>query len=279
MFEVFQFEFMRYALASSLLIGLTCSYLGLFVVLRKIIFVGIALAQISALGVAVAIFTDQNPTLFALLFTIVGVLIFAPNYGGRRLSPEAIIGVGFAASWAIAILVLSKAAHGEANMLNLVRGNVLSAGKNDLAHLLAVFIPVTIMHVFFYKNFLFTSFDPEMASTLNISSQTWNFLFYLSLGLVVAISIKVAGVLLTFSFLLLPAVTALMMGNNMRTNIILTLVSAVIAAFIGLVISFQADLPTGPTVVGVSFAIFILTMGTVNVLRFFNRRKIAVDGS
>lgn len=252
---------MRFALISSALIGIVCSYLGVFVVLRRIVFVGIALAQISALGVATAEFFDKDPMMFALLFTIIGVTIFAPRYGGKRLPTEAIIGIGFAAAWAFSILILAKAAHGEAHKLHLIRGNILGATGNDIMSLLYVFLPVAAVHGLFYKQFLFVSFDSEMASTLGIKSGFWNFLFYLTLGLVVAVSIKVAGVLLTFAFLLLPAVTALSIANSMRSNLVISGIAAIIASLAGCMISVQMDLPTGPTIVGCSFVLFVVVFG------------------
>ena len=258
MTDLLQLDFVRYALISSSLIGLLCSYMGVFVVLRRIVFVGIALAQVSALGVAAAIYFHQDPTTFALIFTIIGVAIFAPDYGGKRFPKEAIIGIGFAASWAFAILVLSKAAHGEADMLNLVRGNILGTTDRDIYQLLYVIVPVAILHLLFYKQFLFVSFDSEMASTLGVKSGFWNFLFYLMLGLVVSVAIKTAGVLLTFSFLLLPAVTALSVGNSMKANIIFSGLAAILSSLAGVYFSVQMDLPTGPAIVGVSFIIFMI---------------------
>jgi len=264
MLEMLQLDFVRYALLSSSLVGLICSYLGVYVVLRRIVFVGIALAQMSALGVAAAIYMDRNPTTFAVLFTIIGVAIFAPNYGGKRFSPEAIIGIGFVASWAFAILILSKAAHGEADMLNLVRGNILGVTGEDILSLFYVIIPVFIVHILFYKHFLFVSFDPEMAAALGIKTGWWNFLFYITLGVVVATSIKTAGVLLTFAFLLLPAITAISLADSMKANLIISGLAAIISSLAGVYISVKMDLPTGPAIVAICFILFL----TVYFIKF-----------
>lgn len=268
MLEIFQLPFMKSALISSILIGLMCSYLGIFVVLRRIIFVGIALAQMSALGVAAAVYFDKDPTIFALLFTIIGVILFAPSYGGKKLPVEAFIGIGFAASWAVAILILSKAANGEADMLNLVRGNILGTTSADITLLITVFLAAAAIFTLFYKNFLFISFDSEMAKTLGVKSGFWNFLFYLILGIVVAVSIRVAGVLLTFSFLLIPAVTALNLEKGMKTSFICSLLFSIAASAAGLISSFYYDLPTGPAIVGASFLLLIITAAGKGVLGF-----------
>lgn len=256
--EMFKLPFMQVSLAVSCIIGLMCSFLGVYVVLRRIVFIGIALAQMSALGVAVAVYWDQNPALFAFFFTILGIVILSPGYGKKRIPPEAIIGIAFVASWAFSILILSKAAHGEADMLNLLQGNILGATKEDIIQLLAICIPVTAVHVLFYRQFLFTSFDPEMAQTLGIRSLFWSYLFFITLGLVVAVSMKVSGVLLTFSFLVMPSVAAILVGNSMRANFILSALTAVVSAILGIILSYTLDLPTGPSVVGVNFLLFLL---------------------
>ena len=270
--DMFQLPFMKMALAAASLVGVFFSYLGVMVILRRIVFVGIALAQMSALGVAVAIFLEKDPTLFALGFTIIGVLLFAPDYGGKTIPREVFIGVGFAAAWALAILILSKASHGEASMLNLVRGNVLATTMKDLKYLAIVLGGVGIVHLVFYRSFLFSSFDPEMARTLKIPSGFWNFLFYLTLGIAVAAAIKVTGVLLTFAFLLLPGATALSLNRGLKVSYIVAAISALIASSVGLVFSFSHDLPTGPSIVAVSLVIFIVVLSLCRGFDFIKNR-------
>jgi len=145
-------------------------------------------------------------------------------------------------------------------MLNLLQGNILGATRKDIIHLLCVFIPIAVIHTLFYRQFLFTSFDPEMASTLRVKSSWWIFLFFITLGLVVAVSIKVSGVLLTFSFLVMPSVVAIIIGNSMGTNFILSAITALASAFLGLIVSYKLDLPTAPAIVGVNFVLFILVV-------------------
>jgi ABC-type Mn2+/Zn2+ transport system permease subunit len=275
MLEMFKLPFMQAALAASCLIGLMCSFLGVYVVLRRIVFAGIALAQMSALGVAVAIYWDKNPALFAFLFTLVGIIVLSPGYGKRIIPPEAVIGIAFVASWAFAILILSKAAHGEADMVNLLQGNILGATREDIIQLLIVFVPVAAIHVLFYRQFLFTSFDPEMAQTLGMKSPLWSFLFFVTLGLVVAVSMKVSGVLLTFSFLVVPSVAALLAGSSMRANFIFSIATALASAVLGIMLSYRLDLPTGPSIVGVNFILFLVIAACKGLYVFFARSNAA----
>lgn len=270
--DILQMEFVRFALISSELIGVICSYIGVFVVLKRIIFVGIALAQISALGVATAVYLEKDPTLYAFLFTIVGVIILAPNYGGKRFPPEAILGICFAASWAFAILLLSKAAHGEASMLDLVRGNILGTTDKDIRSLLIIFIPSIIIYLVFYKQFLFALYDHEMADTLGMNSKLWIFIFYLLLGLVVSVSIKTAGVLLTFTLLIIPAVTALSIGNSLKSCILISILFSLLACILGCIYSVKLDFPTGPAIAACCFLIFIIA----NIIKFTIKKALTI---
>jgi ABC-type Mn2+/Zn2+ transport system permease subunit len=277
--EMFSLPFMQAALAAGLLIGLISSYFGVYVVLRRIVFVGAALAQISALGVASAVFLGKDPSLFAFLFTMAGVLILFNRSGKCRLSQEAIIGICFVSSWAFAILILSKAAHGEADMLNMLQGNILGVTRLDILRLAWVFVPVALAHFIFRKQILFSSFDPEMASTLQVKSGFWNLLFFLTLGLAVSASIKVAGVLLTFSFLLLPASTALMAGNNLKTVFVLSAGFAVAATFLGLMSSFHFDLPSGPAIAGTSLLLLLSVLAASRLIEFIRERAGSAAGN
>ena len=258
----------RSALYGSLVIGIACSVLGVYVVLRRIVFVGAALAQLSSLGIALAIWLSgrgialglaTHPIAWSLLATLAGVIFFSASGGGRgRVPPDASIGLVYAVAAAAGILLISKAVHGEAHDIFL-QGNILGITTKDLLVLVAVTVPVLVLHAVFYKEFLFVSFDRETARTLGYNVQFWNLLLYITLGLVIAFAIQFAGVMLVFNFLVLPAVTGLLLGGGMKTAFIGAVVSAILAAAIGFVLSVPFDLPTGPAIIAVSGALAGMT--------------------
>jgi ABC-type Mn2+/Zn2+ transport system permease subunit len=256
---IFSEHFMQMSLAASMIIGITTSYIGVFVVLRRMIFVGIALAQFSCLGLAIAAYFHQDLMTFSIVFTALGVVVMAPRDFARRLPSDAIIGIGLAACWALSILFLSKADHGDAEMLTLMNGHILGTTSQDVTLLLFVLVPVVLLHLLFFKEFLFTSFDSEMAQALGLPSRRWNFLFYLTLGITIAVAIKLSGVLLTFSFLLFPAALSLLLSEKIRTNLLISVALSIIASFTGVVMSFVFDFPTAPTIVASLFVFFLLT--------------------
>ena len=255
----------REALYGALVIGLACSVLGVYVVLRRIVFVGAALAQISSAGIALALWLAgagvalgdvTEPPVVSLLLTLIAVLFFASGARGR-IPADATIGITYAVAAAVGILLISKAASGEAHDIFL-SGNILGIRRRDTLVLLAVTVPVLVLHVVFYKELLFVSFDRETARTLGYNVRWWDLLLYLTLGVVIASAMQFAGVMLVFNFLVLPAVTGLLLSQSMRGVFFWSVASALVAAFAGFSLSVPFDLPSGPSISAASGALVLL---------------------
>ena len=256
----------RDALYGALLIALTCSVLGVYVVLRRIVFVGAALAELSSAGIALALWLSgmglaaglaTHPIALSLIVTLAGVVFFAE--GGTRTSvpQDATIGVTYAVAAALGILLVAKARVGEAHDIFL-QGNILGITRADTLVLLAVSVPVLLAHLLFYKEFLFVSFDRETARTVGYNVRRWNLLLYLTLGLVIAFAMQFAGVILVFNFLVLPAVTGLLVARSMGGTFAVAIGAAVVAAVVGFSLSVPLDLPSGPSIIAVSGVLTLL---------------------
>jgi ABC-type Mn2+/Zn2+ transport system permease subunit len=249
----------REALYGALVIGITCAVLSSYVVLRRIVFVGAALAQLSSAGIALALWLSgfaalaavgKHPTAVSLLVTLAGAMFFGLGGGRRLISSEASIGVTYAVAAAVGILLIAKAVTGEAHDIFL-QGNILGITRSDTLVLLAVGIPVLLLHAIFFKEFLFVSFDRETARTLGYRVVRWNLLLYFTLGLVITTAMQFAGVLLVFNFLVLPAVTGLLLSATMRGTIAWSVASAVLAVLLGFLLSVPFDLPSAPAIIAV----------------------------
>src|SRR5687768_14608910 len=251
----------RDALFGALLIALACSVLGVYVVLRRIVFVGAALAQLSSAGIALGMFLyglgiggelTHHPVAMALIVTMAGAIFFGIGGGGRAgVPPDAVIGVTYAVAAAAGILLIAKARAGEVHDIFL-QGNILGITHADTMVLLAVAVPVLLIHLVFYKEFLFVSFDRETARTLGFNVGFWNMFLYFTLGLVIAFAMQFAGVMLVFNFLVLPAVTGLLISRSMAGTFAVSILSGLIAAIVGFSLSVPWDLPSGPTIIAVS---------------------------
>lgn len=264
------------ALYGALVIALACSVLGVYVVLRRIVFVGAALAQLSSAGIALGMFLyglgiggelTHHPVAMALIVTVAGAMFFGVGGGGRAgVPPDAVIGVTYAVAAAAGILLIAKAKTGEVHDIFL-QGNILGITRVDTLILLAVAVPVLLVHLIFYKEFLFVSFDRETARTLGYNVRFWNLLLYFTLGVVIAYAMQFAGVMLVFNFLVLPAVTGLLLARSMRGIFSVAVASALLAALFGFSLSVPFDLPSGPAIIAVSGAIALLAWGARKVAR------------
>ena len=260
----------REALYGALVIAVACSVLGVYVVLRRIVFVGAALAQLSSAGIALSMYLSGvgiaagltgHPVAMALVVTLAGALFFGAEGGARGpVPPDATIGVTYAVAAAAGIVLIAKARTGEAHDIFL-QGNILSITGKDTLVLLAVSVPVLLVHLLFYKEFLFVSFDRETARTLGYRVGGWNLLLYGTLGLVIAFAMQFAGVMLVFDFLVLPAVTGLLLARGMGGVFFWSVASAVVAAIVGFVLSVPFDLPTGPAIICISGLLALLAWG------------------
>ena len=260
MVEVFRIPFMQHALLAGLLISVLCAFLAVFVVLKRIVFVGVALAQMSSAGVAMALLLGLSPTLLSLLFMLLGVAVFSIRSSEKKVPRESIIGIAYATAAALGILLVARSAQGESHMLNLLFGNILAVTPGDIHLMAGTFIGVGLIHCLFHKEFVFSSFDPEMAETLGMRARIWELIFYLTLGVTIALAIRTAGMLLVFAFLVVPGVFGLMLARVLKTAFVLAMIAAVIPVVLGLYMSFVLDLPSAATIVALSFLLVCLAV-------------------
>jgi zinc/manganese transport system permease protein len=260
MFEMFQLPFMVQAFAATVITGVLLSYLGVHVVGRGIVFVDLALGQISSMGVAFAMFIGTGLTSIPLIFTLSGALLMSfINIRDKRLKQEAIIGILYAFTSALTVLLISKTPHGDSDIQEVLFGNILSVSWQQITTIGIVFGIIALMHLIFFKNFFaltesFESGNVHLVGIFNI----WNFLFYISIGLAIVFAVKVNGVIPVFSYLIIPAVSAIMMAKRNISVIIIAIIISVLASFFGLNFSFHYDFPAGSSIVAVLGCIFIL---------------------
>jgi zinc/manganese transport system permease protein len=243
-------------LAACLVIVAIPSYLGLHVIAREVIFVDLSLAQMAALGGAVAALAGVAPDsttglFYALGFTTLGAALFAltRTHGRGHVPQEAIIGIVYVVASAAAILVADRSPRGAETIKDILVGSLLWVTWPIIARLAAIYAIVGVFHFVFRKRFLTISFQPETAIAKGWSVRWWDFLFYLSFGVVITFSVPVVGVLLVFSFLVVPAAIAFQFTRQIRPLSALSWLAGIMASAGGLLLSFRKDLPTTPLIV------------------------------
>jgi ABC-type Mn2+/Zn2+ transport system permease subunit len=267
MIEMLSQSFVLYAVIASVLAGGVSAYLGVYVLLRRVVFVGIALAQIATLGVAVGHLLGLHQAEAAFGMSLVGVTFFALQRGGGRIPRESAIGVAYAAASALTILCVAKNPLGEMDVLSLIFGNVLGVTEVQLYILGALAAAMILLHLLFYKEFLFTAFDPDMAETMGYRIHVWELFFYFVVGVVFSLTVSIAGVLVIFSYLVIPATAALVLNVSMRATFVVAVLLAMLAGAAGVFFSYTWDLPTGPTIVATLTAFLFLCGAGKQALR------------
>ncbi len=276
MFEMFQLPFMVQALEATIISGILLSYLGVHVVGRGIVFVDLALGQISSLGVAFAAFYGSGMTSIPLIFTLSGALLMSfISIRDKRLKQEAIIGIIYAFASALTVLYISKTPHGDSDIQEVLFGNILSVSDDMILTLGIIFGAIILVQLVFFKKFwsLTKSFENgeiHKAGIFNI----WNFLFYLSIGLAIVYAVKINGVIPVFSYLIVPAVSAIMISKNNTAVFIIAIILSVVASFLGLEFSYLKDFPAGSSIVAVLGGLFVLASIFKFVAGLLTKKKV-----
>jgi zinc/manganese transport system permease protein len=246
------------------------AYLGLHVVERGVIFVDLSLAQIAALGTTMAYLAghdlhDPVTYFWSLGFTVAGAAVFAitrqPHHAQTRIPQEAIIGIVYAVCAAAAILAMSKAPEGTEHLKDMLVGNILTVSWGTVIKTAVVYAGVGVFHWLFRSKFLAISMGREIPNV-----RWWDFLFYTSFGFVVTSSVAIAGVLLVFSYLIVPSVAAMLFATRVGTRLAFGWITGAVVSAAGVFFSFQYDLPTGATIV-CTFGAALALLAVVRLLK------------
>jgi zinc/manganese transport system permease protein len=253
--------------AAALVILSIHAYLGLHVLAREVIFVDLAFAQIAAMGTTLAFLMGIEAgtaasLLFALSFTLVGALIFSfTRLEDSPVPQEAIIGITYVVASAAVLLMASLSAEGAEHVHETLTGTLIWVDWKTILWLVAAYALIGAIHWLFRRQLLAVSFAPEKASRLYL----WDFVFYLTFGIVISFSVSVAGVLMVFSLLVIPGVIAFLFTNRFSVALVVAWLVGAVTILSGTAISFVWDLTTGPLLV-CAFGVSLIVAGLIRVL-------------
>lgn len=265
---------MKWPLAACLLLPGILVYYGLHIIQREVIFVDLALAQVATLGTCLCLFLgheagDPHNYYWSLGFTLAGALVFTltrPRGGPVRVPQEALIGVVYVVAAAAGILLLSKSPHGKEELQKTLVGDLLTVSPGEIVRTAALYALIGAAHLLFRRQFIRLSFDPAYAASGGWMARIWDFFFYALFGLVVTSFVRVGGVLLVFSYLIVPAACGAYLAGSLGRRLLVGWAVATLAGVGGLYGSFQLDVPTGAAIVCVLGA-FLLGAAALARLR------------
>ncbi|MBI4064346.1 MAG: metal ABC transporter permease [Elusimicrobia bacterium] len=253
------------------------AYLGLHVVERGVIFVDLSLAQMAALGTAIAFLAGYDihglgAYFFSLGFTLLGATVFSLTRTQKSKIPqEAIIGIVYAVSAAAAILIMDRLPEGAEHIKHIMVGNLLAVNAVDVAKLTAFYSVIGLAHWLWRKPFILISVNPEQAAREGYAIWLWDFLFYATFGFMVTLSVSIAGVLLVFSYLIVPSVAAILFSQKIGARLAIGWAMGTTVSLVGMFASYRFDTPTGATIICTFGAALVLLAVLRNFLSFSRR--------
>jgi len=289
LFEILSPDFLlRQALIGSVLVGLVCPLVGVYFVLRRMIFLGVALPQLSAAGIACAFFvyrvlvgphqhfglTERSLAMIgSFAFTLTGLLILAALERHKE-TVEARIGITYAAAAAATILFVAADPSADAHMVSLLKGDILATTSASLGVLAAVFGTVVLVLLAFRKEFLLVSFDRDLAIVFSKRVRLWDSLLYLLIGVTISLGVMTAGPLVTFGFLVVPPLTARLITHRMLTFSLVAAGLGATTAFVGFYCAYRFDTPLGPAEVAVASLVLIIVAAADAVRRAVGQWRV-----
>jgi len=248
-------SFMAAPFAACLVLVGIHAYFGVHVIERRVLFVDLAVAQFAALGAVVGFAAGHHPgelgsTLYSMAFATLAAALFAiTRLRHERIPQEAIIGITFVVASAAAILIADKAPEGAEHIKETLAGSLLWVTWPTVLTDLVIYSLVGLLHWLLRRRFLLITTDPDEAYRRGWKVRWWDFLFYLSFGVIITFSVEIGGILMVFSYLVIPACIAILLARSMRVRLVLGWLVGWLGSALGLVASYIWDFPTGPAIV------------------------------
>lgn len=268
---------LKNGILACLITALACSFLGVYVILKRVVFMTVAISQASSLGIAIALLLglwldihigeggSMEPTLaatalpifFAILFACAAASLLAQLHTEKRLTRESLLGIAYAVPAALTLLILDRIGGATYDINNLLFGNAVFISSGQLIFLALSAAVVLLIHGVLYKEFIFVSFDYETAKACGMRTLLFNQILFYSMAVMISVSIISIGILPVFSFMVIPAAAALMLTQSLKQTFMLATCFGGIAALAGFYLSFKFSLPTGPAMIAVASLLFI----------------------
>jgi len=256
--SIFGYHFMQNAILSAFLGGIACSTVGVFVVLMHMPFIGVCMAHAAFAGALLALWLGFDPLIGAFALSLLSAAIIGPLADRGELNPETSVGVIFSLMLGLAFLFMGLMPGTRSTALELLWGSILTNTTNDIIWLGVVAAVVVGLVCLFYKEVQATIFNRDMALSVGIPATITLYAVLFLTGATITASLRSIGGLLIFSLILNPAAAAYQLTYNMKRMFLLSAVFGVLSGWIGLLISYAADIPSGATIVVTSSVIFMI---------------------
>jgi zinc transport system permease protein len=278
-FEIFQFAFMQRALITGTAVAIICSVIGLFLVLRRQSLFGDAMSHVAFGGIALGIFVNLYPIWTAFIVSVLAALGITKLKESAKIPPDSAIAVLLSSGLALGVVLISLSQGFSLDLFSFLFGSILLVGFQDEITVLALSIAIISIVCLLYKKLMYITFNEEQAKVSGLDVSKLNYLFIILASITVITSIRLVGVLLISSLIVIPNITAMMFGRGFKKTAIISTIIAVCSVELGIIFSYIWNIAPGGTIVLVSIIIFLITMPVKSVIRLLSRRNQTMKDS
>lgn len=267
MIEIFQFPFMQRAFIAGIVIAAVLAFMGIFVILRRMAFFGDGIAHASLAGIAIGILTAVNPIPTAIIFSIIFALLIYFFERKTKLSSDVVIGILFTASMALGIILINLKQGYQPELISFLFGNILAIKTFELVLMVILSVFILGFLIFFYKKLTLLTLNRESAYLSGIKVNALEITFYILLAVSIVLGVKILGIILVSSLLVLPASIARLTSQSFKSLSITSIIWSEIIVIFGLILSYYLDWPSGATIIIFGTAIFLIIVFGQNIVK------------
>ena len=263
--DILQVVFVQRALVTGRAVAVICSVVGLFLVLRRQSLFGDALSHMAFGGIAVGFFTNTYPLWTAFIVSILGALGIAKLRQSTKIPPDAAVAVMLSAGLALGVVLVGLSGGFSVDLFGFLFGSILLVSMQDTIMILLVAAGILAVMAALYKKLMYIAFDEEQAKVSGLQVSKLSYLFIVIASITVIASIRLVGILLISSLIVIPALSAMMLGKGVKKTLMFAVSISVFSVVTGIIASYAADIPPGGTIVLVAIAVFLAILGWKSV--------------
>jgi zinc transport system permease protein len=268
MIEILQYEFMQRALISGIAISISCSLIGLFLILKRFSLFGDAISHVAFGGIALGLFLKSNPIWVSLIVSIIGALAIIKLNSSKRIYSDSSISVLLSLGLAMGLVLISLSGGFSIDITSYLFGSILLVNIEETVSTVLLSVIVIAFVILYYKKLIYLVFNEEQALVNGINTVVLNILFITLATIAIVMSIRLIGVLMVSSLLIIPNVSSLLLGYGFKKTILFSICFSLISVILGIILAFEWNITPSGMIVITSAGIFF----GVNVIKFFSSK-------
>lgn len=268
MIEILQYEFMQRALIAGIAISISCSLIGLFLILKRFSLFGDAMSHVAFGGIALGLFLKSNPIWVSLIVSIIGALAIIKLNSSKRIYSDSSISVLLSLGLAMGLVLISLSGGFSIDITSYLFGSILLVNIEETLSTILLSVIVIAFVIIFYKKLVYLVFNEEQALVNGINTVVLNILFITLATIAIVMSIRLIGVLMVSSLLIIPNVSSLLLGYGFKKTILLSICFSLTSVILGIILAYEWNITPSGMIVITAAGIFF----GVNVLKLFSSK-------